>query len=89
MSWRPPNWEEIKIKACIHRQGIPEANIEPAGCETCPTNIRECQGNLEYGADAMLEALFELEKNPDVKFLTFVKMTGGYIDVVCYPRGKE
>ena len=54
---RPANWEETKIKRCIHVQGIPEAGVKPDTCDTCPTNIKECHKDFEAGADAMLDAL--------------------------------
>ena len=60
MKWkndRPDGWEEFKIGQCVHRQGIPEAGIEPETCETCPTNIKECHKDIEVGIDALLALL--------------------------------
>ncbi len=55
--WRPEGWDEFKISRCVHRQGFLAAGIKPAGCDTCPTNIKKCHVDLEAAADAMLEGL--------------------------------
>lgn len=55
--WRPENWNSIKILRCIHCQGIPKAGIKGENCDTCPTNIQDCQKDFEAGANAMLESL--------------------------------
>ena len=67
MKWRPEGWEEFKISRCVHRQGLLAAKIEPAGCDTCPTNIKECHIDLEAGADGMLEGLFKMASESPTK----------------------
>lgn len=71
--WRPKDWK------------VPE--LIPWGDCRCSKVLGEDDKNLfEMGADAILRALFDLESNPEVRFLTFIKRTGGYIDVVAVPR---
>lgn len=64
--WRPEGWDEFKISRCVARQGIPEASIEPRGCETCPTNIKECMVDVETAADALLEGLRKAGRRVDI-----------------------
>lgn len=54
---RPEGWEKVKQSLCVHCQGIPDAGIEPATCDTCSTTPMVCDSKGEVLVDAMLEAL--------------------------------